>query len=179
MIRKKRDNKAQIWIETVIYTVIGLTIIASMMYIILPKINQMNDKAIISQSIDSLNVIDTEIQNLLISPANKREVILNVKKGEYTLDGVGDKIFFILKGTELRYSEVNETIVDGEIFKVTRMRGERYDVYLFLNYSYINITFEDKEINKTLTSASTSYRLLFENLGAASGNLAKVNVKLI
>jgi hypothetical protein len=179
MIQKKRSNKAQIWIETVIYTLIGLTIIASMMYVILPKINQMNDKAIISQSVDSLNSIDTEIQNLLVSPANKREIFLNVKKGEYTINSEKDKLFFVLKGTELLYSEVDEEIIDGEIIKTTRSRGEKYDVYLYLNYSYLNITFENKEINKTLTSASTAYRLLFENLGADSNNRINVNVRLI
>ncbi|MBM3247766.1 hypothetical protein FJZ17_04490, partial [Candidatus Pacearchaeota archaeon] len=78
-------KRGQIWIETVIYTLIGLTIIGILLSIVTPKINQMNDKSLIIQSINSLNKIDEQISSTMVAAGNSRQIKKAFKKGEYII----------------------------------------------------------------------------------------------
>lgn len=172
------EKRGQVWVETVIYTLIGLTIIGILISVSLPKINQISDKAVISQTINSLNDIDSQIGKILIAAGNKREINLMIKKGEYTINSLDNEIYYVLKGTNLLYSEVNQTGKQGDLEIITRQRNGKYDVYLYLKYDNLNLIYEGKEINKTLTEAPTSYKLLIENNGKVGGT-TQINMKLV
>ena len=58
-------KKAQIWIETVLYTLIGLALIGIVLTIVTPKINEQKDRSVIEQSIEALNNFDSKITETL------------------------------------------------------------------------------------------------------------------
>lgn len=172
-------KRGQIWIETVLYFLIGIAIIGTLLYIVVPKITQMNDKAVITQTIDSLNEIDNQISNIAAAAGNSREVVLMVKKGEYVIDCIQSSIYYKLSGTKLLYSQVNETVRNGDIYIFTEAAGkDTYNIYLMLNYPSYNLTYSEKKSNKQLFQAPTAYRLLIENLGK-NENIVRVNLRLL
>jgi type II secretory pathway pseudopilin PulG len=161
---KKRGMKAQVWIETVIYTLIGLVIMGTIITVMTPRIAQMSDKVIIEQTIEALNQFDEQLRDTLPYAGNQREILLTIKKGEYTINAVEDVIYFSLKNTGLKYSEPNESFKQGEIEILTLDKGNRkYDIRLLLNYSNYNLTYQNTEMSKVLTASPTAYKLLIIN----------------
>ncbi len=163
------STKSQIWVETVIYTLIGLTIMGIILSVVTPKINQINDKTLLSQTKDAMIQLNEQIQDLLTSTGQQRDVLLTIKKGEYFIDGPGNSISFSLKGTKALISQPDELIKSGDIDILTKTKtNSRYDVYFILNYSQYNITYNGKDVNKTFTPAPAGYRLLLINAGSSS-----------
>ena len=56
-----KNKLGQIWVETVIYTLIGIAIIGIVLAIAQPKIEAKKDEVIIEQAIESLGNIDEKI----------------------------------------------------------------------------------------------------------------------
>jgi len=159
-------KRGQIWIETVIYTLIGLSILGAVIAIVTPRITQMNDRVIITQTMDSMNKMNEQIRDALIYAGSQREILLMVKRGEYLLDGTNNVIYFFLKNTGYQYSELNSSFNQGDVTILTTEKGnKKYDISLMLNYSRFNVTYTGKDMNKTFTSAPTAYRLLIINEG--------------
>jgi type II secretory pathway pseudopilin PulG len=158
------EKRGQVWVETVIYTLIGLIIIGTLVAVATPKLIRMNDQITISQTTETLNKLNEQIRNTLPYAGNQREVVLVVKKGEYTLDAINDTIFYTLKNTGLKYGEPNVLIREGDIYILTTSKANnKYDVTLLLNYSIFNLTYQSKDINKVLTAAPAGYKFLIVN----------------
>ena len=167
-------KQSQVWVETVIYTLIGLTIMSIIIGVVTPKINQITDKAVLTQSKDTLNQINDQVQEILSATGSQRDILLTIKKGEYFIDGSQDSISYILRGTSALISQPNEYVKSGDINILTIAKSnKRYDVYLTLNYSAYNLTYNGKDVNKTLTTAPAGYRLLFINKGSTSSTIPK------
>ena len=158
-------NKAQVWVETAIYTLIGLTIIAILLATITPQIDKMKDKSIISQSNDALNTLDSKISEVSQIPGNTRIVEFKISKGRLEIDGSDSSIRYILEDTNLKFSEIGKEIQEGNIFVRTENHGNKYNIYLTMKYNNLNITFEGNNIVKILQAGSTPYRLQIENVG--------------
>jgi hypothetical protein len=176
-----KNKHSQVWVETVIYTLIGLTIMGAIIGVVTPKITQMNDKILLTQTIDTMNQLNAQVQDTYLYPGSQREVTLMVKKGEYTIDGAGDQIQFLLKNTGLLYSQPNITIRQGDlnILTVEKLGGKKYDIFLTLDYGDSNLTYQGRDQNKSLTSAPIAYRLLVINNGIVSGSPKKnIDIKL-
>lgn len=166
------EKRGQVWVETVVYTLIGLAIIGSILAIVTPRITNMNDKLILTQTIGSMNRLNEQLRDALSAAGSQREIQLAVKKGEYFIDSPNDKIYYYLKNTGYLYSQPNVSIKQGDIFILTtEKQNKKYDISLMLNYSAYNITYSDKDINKTLTSAPTAYRLLILNKGSPASSV--------
>ena len=71
----KIQNKGQIWVETVIYTLIALILIGSVLVFITPRIQEIQDRAIIEQSIEMLQNIDSIISSVVIGGAGNKRII--------------------------------------------------------------------------------------------------------
>jgi len=171
------EKRGQVWIETVIYTLIGLTILGMVISIVTPKISQINDKIVITQTIDSMNKLNEQIRDALTYTGSQREILLMVKRGEYFIDGSSNLIYFFLKNTGYQYSEMNQSFKQGDITVLTTEKGnKKYDISLMLNFSLFNITYSGADINKTLTTAPTAYRLLAINEGGAD---RRINIQLV
>lgn len=160
-------KRGQVWIETVLYTLIGLAIMASLMWAITPKVNVMIDEAAIEQARSFLGDFDEAISRTLYSSGMQIEFNLPLKKGEFIIDSKDNSVVFVLRGTLKKFSEVNQ-LIPGDVAILTKnVTNKKYDVYLISNYSSLNlnITYNDIDSEKIFDSAPTPYRLLISNKG--------------
>ena len=168
-MRKKRGKKSQVWVETVIYTLIGLAIMGGLIAAVTPRINKMLDKATLEQTIASLDNIDDQIRGTLASAGNQWPIEVTLKKGEYVIDGQNNSIYYVLRNTNYLASQLNDPVrlsTQEGIVMLTRENAKKnYDVYLTLSYASlgINLTYAGADTPKTLTPASVSYKLLIIN----------------
>ena len=166
------NNKGQVWVETVIYTLIGLSLIGLVLAILTPKINESKDRALIDKTIESLNLLDTKINEVLQAPGNKRKVELEIKKGDFFIDTTNNKLGFIIENSKSKYSEPGETINVGRISLVTTELSKNYQVALEISYNH-DITFDDVDSvdAKKFSAASVPYSIFIENKGFDLGVL--------
>jgi len=160
------NKRGQVWIETVIYTLIIFVMIGLVLSFAKPKIEEMQDKAVIEQSIGMLEDIDNLILLLIQGgPGNKRLIELGIKKGVLKIDGINDKIIFEIEG-KYTYSQPGKQISHGNIIAYTEKRGNLNMVTLTLNYQEgYNIKYQEKEELKLINKAPVPYKILISNEG--------------
>lgn len=164
-------KRGQVWIETVIYTLIALVLIGSVIAFITPKIGEIRDKAIIEQSITTLQNIDNAILAVVEGgPGNKRVMDLGIKRGSIIINATGDNIVFEIK-TDYTYSQVDEKIDVGGITALTEEEQSSNKVTLTSNYSNYDLTYNGNEEVKSISQASTPYKLSIENKGGTIINI--------
>ena len=168
--KKMVMKKAQIWVETAIYTLIGLTIIAILLSIAMPQIDKIKDKSVIKQTIEALNDLDNKLLEIEQSPGNVRVVNFKVGKGKLEINPVIDTIIYTLENTKLELSEPGKVIPEGPIFLETEEYGSNFNILLYMIYSdRLNITYGGSDENiKTLQAGVTSYKIQIENMGSTS-----------
>ncbi len=160
-------KRGQIWVETIIYTLIAFAMIGLVLVFVKPKIEEIRDNGIIEQSIDILREINSIIATMG-DPGNQREIELGISKGSLNIDGVNDVIYFELD-SKFVYSQPGEKIEIGDVIVQTEKRGEINKVTLAILYDEThNITYSGKEELKSLSRASTPYKLLLANKGEDS-----------
>lgn len=161
--------KGQVWIETTLYTLIGLAIIGMVLTYALPKITSYQEKIVIEQSITSMVQFDEVVTNLLNSGAgNKRSFDISFKTGTLVIDPVQDNINFDIKELSKAYSEVGLPIVRGNILIKTIEDSKKYSTLLRLNYTNVtDIATEDGQII-SLPPVSTGYRLWLTHNGTVN-----------
>ena len=159
-------KKGQVWIETAIYTLIGLTIIAILLTTAKPQIEKIKDKGILSQTRAALLSLDNKIFEVEQAASTGRVVKFTVAKGKLEINAEDNLIQYLLEDTRLELTELNETIKEGDIYILTKQRGSRFDVYLTLNYTdRINMTFEGKKEKGILQAGTTPHIITIENMG--------------
>ena len=114
IIKKKRiSKKGQIWIETVLYTLIAFILIAAVLAFVKPKIQEIQDKTIIVQSISAMEEINSLVTDVAIAGVgNKRTLQLKIEKGNLEIDGTNEKIVFEIESRH-KYSEPGKKISVG------------------------------------------------------------------
>lgn len=160
-------KRGQIWVETVIYTLIAFALITLVLIFVKPKIEEIRDNVIIEQSIGVLEDIDSIINNIRGVSGNQRMIELGLSKGVLSIDGENDKIFFEIESKN-EYSQPGENVdlKKSGIFSYTEDKGEIYDITLTRDYTgEYNITSQMKDQLKEITKASTPYNLLIANKG--------------
>ena len=168
---KRFSSKGQVWVETVIYTLIGLAIIGLVLAVAKPKIDEKKDEASIKQAIESLGVINSEIYNVVnAGTGNRRTVDLKIGKGKLIIDMGGDVISWILDSS-YEYSEEGVPIPIGRM-NVTTSVGNPWEVRLDIGYG-VNVTFDNGDVGtRELDAAAVEYKLIIENEGRdSSGNI--------
>ncbi len=162
-MRSVVKKRGQVWVETVIYTLIGLAIIGLVMAAALPKINQKKDEIIIEQSIEALGNIDDKIYEVQRAPGNRRVVDLEIGKGFFLIDMEENQISWTIESS-FQYSQEDVPVPLGRI-TVTTTSGNPWDVELKMNYS-MDLQFDRAEEGlKQLDSAPTPYNIMIENEG--------------
>lgn len=159
-----KQSKGQIWIETVIYMLIALILIGAVLAFITPKIQEIQDKAIIEQSIEMLNDIDRIISSVSFSPGNKRIIDIVIKKGNLIINSEEDKIIFEIE-SKLTYSEEGEIISVGEIMVLTEKLGSSNKITLTSAYNF-DLIYGGKNESKIITRSPVPYKLSIENKGS-------------
>ena len=168
----KKNKGGQVWIETVLYTLIGLALIGLALGFIMPKINEARDKAIVEQAINSLSEFDGKINEVIeTGTGNVRQIEIYMKKGELEINsgdyvpGGKSEMKITLSELSKPYSEPNVTISFGRVQVMTEEGQKTSSVSLKVSYSY-NITFNGLNQNKKFTPASTPYKFSIKNNGA-------------
>ena len=170
----KKNQRGQIWVETVIYTLIAFVMISLVLVFANPRINELQDKAVIDQSVSIMEKIDTIIEDIINVPGNKRFIDLSIKKGTLNIDGLNDLLIFEIESAHI-YSQPGEDIVYGGVVVHTQKKGELNTVTLTANYSTYNITFQKDDESKLISKSSTPYKLFITNNG---GNPINIDFEL-
>ena len=171
----KKGEKAQVWIETVIYTLIAFAILGAVLAFAKPKIEELQDKSIIEQSIKMLEDIDGIIGEIRTVQGNQRQMALELKKGTLTIDSANDNIFFNLE-SRYAYSEPCENddectpYTKGDINITTIKFGNKNNIIAILDYeNRYDIKWDGNDRNEMLIKSSTPYNLLISNNGVSEG----------
>ena len=174
-----KNTRGQIWIETVIYTLIALVMIGLVLAFARPKIQELQDKAIIIQSIEMMKEIDSVILNLG-NRGNKRIIELGIKKGDLILDVENEKLIFEIESRS-EYSEIDAEISDGNILVKTTKEASANLVTLTRDYSgsSYNLQFDGAEVPKTLTVGSVPYKLSITQATNPGDPKTVINMELI
>jgi len=162
---KIKKNKAQIWVETALYTLIGLTIIALLLSVAMPQIQSIKDRAILSQTINALNVIDNKILEVEQSQGSIGIINLKLSKGKMEIDPQKESIIYVLEESRLEFSEVGEDIKEGNIIIRTEEYGSRYNIFLILNYTNeLNLSNSGEIDKRVFYGGSSPYKIKIENI---------------
>ena len=163
------DKRGQVWVETVIYTLIGLALIGLVLAIIMPQIGKFKDKSTIEQTIDVLNTFDSKINDVLAAPGNARKLDLKMKRGDLFINSAEDMIIYELGPIDTRYSEPNTTIDIGNVELLTEKVTSGYKVTLSLNLSAYNLTYEGGNKDMKFSEVAIPYSFIIENNGTLDG----------
>ena len=180
LLVRPKAKRGQIWVETVIYTLIALIMIGTILAFAVPKVNEVKDKTIIEQSINLIKDINDVITSVVQGGlGNKRIIEVNVKKGQLLIDSINNKAIFEMT-TDYDYSEEGKTISLGNVDATTKRTGGTNTLTLLSTYNY-DITYNGRnDEEKTLTQSSTPYKISIENKGKdASSNKIIVDINLI
>ena len=159
------EKKGQIWIETVIYTLIGLSLIGLVLAILTPQVKEFKDRSVIEQTIDSLNLFDSKVDEVLDAPGNKRKVELTLLKGDFIINSTGNSTIYELAESNSMYSEPGVSVQIGRINVTTTALSKKYRVVLEVKYPSYNITFEGKDIDERFSAAKLPYNFFIFNNG--------------
>lgn len=173
-----KTRHSQIWVETAIYTLIGLSIIAILLSIAVPQVDKMKDQGIITQTENALNELNGKILETMETPGNVRIVYFKLAKGRLEINSQNDSIDYVLEGTRLKVSEIGEKVNEGDLTLETKKSGDRYNVFISMNYNNkVNITNKLSEKNIVLQPGSSAYMLNIANKGYSSDN--KINIDIV
>lgn len=160
MIRKK----SQVWVETAIYTLIGLTIIAILLAIVTPQLEKMKERAILKQTLNALNEINNEIKKVELTSGTIKIIDFKISKGKLEIDPIKNILIYTLENTNLEFSQKGQRIKDGDITIETEEYGKGFNVVLELSYENLDITYNgNNEIG--VLNGPGSYRIQIENVG--------------
>ena len=177
-MEKRINKKAQIWVETVLYTFIAFLMMGLVLSYAKPKIEETRDKAIIEQSIELLNQIDKTINDIQLSGGNQRIVDIGIKRGIFKIDGGNDKLIFEIVG-KYTYSEPGQDVVLGNLIIHNKKEGETNTLNITRNYNEsFNLTYEFEDESKSLDKSSSPYRIAISNQGELN-NKVIINFKIV
>jgi len=171
------SRKSQIWVETMIYLLIGLAIITLVLAFALPKINQMKDKTIVDQSINMMNSLDAKIVEVQErGVGNVRNIDLNLNNGKVVIDYKESTITYNLDESSYKYSEPNlPVMIDRMQVLTTPLTEKVYRVSIMLNYSSsANLTGNGYSL--VLEKAPTPYKLKVNNYNITSEGRYMISV---
>lgn len=164
---------AQVWIETVLYTLIALALIGMVLGFIMPKINQSKDKLAVEQTIDLLTLLDDKINRASETAGNVRLIEFTIKRGTLDVVSSNDTILFTINELNKPYSEPGIPISRGPVSILTEKGQKNSLVYLTLNYAnkHYNLLFDGLEQTKRFTAASVPYKITVTNNGTNSDSI--------
>jgi type II secretory pathway pseudopilin PulG len=168
-----KSKRSQIWVETAVYTLIGLAIIGIVLAIATPAINRYKDGLTIEQTITVLNDLNEKIRDVEQSGSGNRRVIpeLRIQKGKIDIDCPLSKIVYTLADSGLEYSESSESVEvkQGDLIIKTEKKGKTYDITLTLPYEDIILKYKGENVKKTLNPVAAPYQIYVENNGTFEG----------
>jgi len=164
-------RRGQVWIETVTYTLVAFVLIGLVLSFAKPKIESLQDQAILEQSLKILKQLDLKINEVSdYGSGNKRKVELELKKGEILFNSTNNSLKFTLDG-KFMYSEPGQKYNEGDFEILTTERGKDYIVTIEKKYSNLNFTYNDKEEDKIIPRSASPYTIFITNNGGLIENI--------
>jgi hypothetical protein len=157
---------AQVWIETAIYTLIGLTIIAILLAVANPQIDKIKDKGMVNQATDALNTLDSKVLDVSQSVGSVAVPNIKVGKGKFIINSSNDSIGYVLSNSILQYSQIGFPIKEGNFIVETEKSGNKFNIFITRYYSGVNITYNGSDsLDKYLEAGPVPYKIRMENKG--------------
>lgn len=178
MLKGNFLKKGQVWIETVVYTLIGLSIIAIILTMAMPQIDKMKDKSVVEQTATALNELDKKIIEITQAPGNSRVIEFKIAKGKLEINQDTDSIVYYLEDTKLELSEPGENIKQGNLVLLTKKEAARFTISLTLNYDNIDIINQNSD-PIILQAGATPYKIVIENQDTTTSGDAKIQVSIL
>ena len=172
------EKFGQVWVETAIYTLIGLALIAIIITMATPQIEKIKDKTVIDQTVDAMNILDNEILNVEQSEGTIGKVIFKIAKGKLEINQDTDSIVYYLEDTKLELSEPGENIKQGNLVLLTKKEAARFTISLTLNYDNIDIINQNSD-PIILQAGATPYKIVIENQDTTTSGDAKIQVSIL
>lgn len=172
-------KNAQVWVETVLYTLIAFAIIGLVLTYIKPEVEKFQDKSAIKQSITIMSDLDSKISEVVRNGEGNRRVLeISMRKGSLKIDGANDSLIFVFESI-YPYTEPGEPYSEQGVSILTLEKKGKNEITLLNNYSgVLNITYAGKEELKLLSQSPTFYRVYLENKGEIAGT-SEVEIGLI
>jgi type II secretory pathway pseudopilin PulG len=163
------NKKADIWVSTVLYILIGMAVIGMLLAVIRPKVAEMKDSLSIDQTVESLNKFDEIMLRTRQAIGTRLSYELSLSRGDLQINAQGENITWIIRDSAYRYSQEGVPIKLGNIEILTEKKGQFWQVTLTRDYSNSNLdlTFSGADTNKVLTASKMPYRIFLENQGLA------------
>lgn len=175
MMQKKRG---QVWVETVVYTLIALVLIGAVLAFVKPKIEEYQDKAIIEQSMGILNEIDSRILDVVRGgQGNKRIIDVGIKKGNLIIDGETNEVSFFMESA-YTYSQPGTNISVSGIEVYTKEIGRVKEITLRKDYDY-DIKYNLENVKKNIAKSPTPYKISIYHAGINSDGKIIINVEVV
>ena len=163
-------KRGQVWVETVIYTLIGLAVIGLVLAGAMPKINAKKDSLAIEQSIEALTAINEKIYEIQRAVGNKRTVSLDIRKGYFVIDAEKDSLSWTIDSS-FPYSEIGMWTSVGSFQVMTTGEEKPYSVEILSEYSF-DIRYNNEAVGqKRLDAAPTPYNIVLENSDKEDGKI--------
>lgn len=174
-----KNKFGQVWIETVIYTLVAFALIGTVLTFVKPKIEQMQDKALLDQSVEMLSEIKSIISSISGTSGNVRVIDVTIKKGFLEIDPANDLIIFQME-SNAEYSEIGQEIIkdSGNTILLTEKISGGNLVTIKSNYSKnYNLNLDGQnEASRRLNKASSSYKISIENKGIQGDDKILMNI---
>ncbi|MDP3986616.1 MAG: hypothetical protein Q8P81_00115 [Nanoarchaeota archaeon] len=172
-----RGKRGQIWVETVIYTLIAFTLIGLVLTFAKPKIEELQDKGLLDQSVNVLEEIDLVIKNIG-SPGNQRVINLGIGKGTLNIDGENEKIFFEIESL-YEYSDPGKEVERGNLLINNQQTGDFNRINLTIEYENHNITNQNLNTLRKIERSPNPYKVLISNEGLDEDEKTIINIEII
>jgi len=173
-----KSKRSQIWVETVIYTLIGLTIIAMILVMAVPRIESMKERAIVEQTISAMNELNNKILDTEQVQGNVRIVDFRIAKGSLEINSFDDRITYVLEDSKLEMSEPGAEIEQGDVTLRTDSVGSKFNIALTLQYNNLDLTYEGKQETKVLHAGATPHKIVVENTGIIIGDDTNIDINV-
>jgi hypothetical protein len=158
------NRKAQVWVETAIYTLIGLTIMAIVLSMAYPQIEIIKDKNVVKQTRIALEELDSKIIDVAQTEGTKGQIFFKVGKGRLEINSTDNSIKYILEYSSYEMTEPNQTLEDGNFLLETQQYGSKFEITVIRKYDNLNFTFNNKTDLGILHAGATPYTLSIENI---------------
>tara|TARA_Y100000310_G_C20418697_1_gene685606 strand:- start:54 stop:602 length:549 start_codon:yes stop_codon:yes gene_type:complete len=178
-LKMLKNKKAQVWVETVIYTLIGLVIIGIVLAVATPAIDKYRDNVVIEQTLTVMNDLNNEILDVRDMGLGNKRIIpeFRIKKGTFTVEGAENKLIYVLEETKIEYSELDEVIEQGDINILTEKIGRKYNIRMEIVYDNIDLTSNGADEKKIVHKASSPYQMSVENTGEVEEK-TKIDIRI-
>lgn len=174
----KIEKRGQVWIETVLYTLIGMALIGVVLAFVTPKINEQKDRLLVEQTLQALDIIDQKVSAVLQAPGNVRQLDFAMKKGSFYVNSTSDSIVFVIDELNKPYSEPGVEISVGKIkYKTTKNQND-YSIRLETQYSE-DILYNLKNENRKFDSVAIPYKFSVSNEGVQSNGRTAISLNEI